>query len=65
MCLLPYLKWSSTVSSLGIVQWDFARRDHPENPRRVSGSGPVIFGVHFLQEVAIFFKQGSYASQNH
>ena len=39
--LLPSLKWSSTVSSLGIVQWDFTRRDHPGNPGRVSGSGPV------------------------
>ena len=43
MCLLPSLKWSSTVSSLGIVQWNFTRRDHPGNPRRVSGSGPVRF----------------------
>ena len=42
MCLLPSLKGSSTVSFLGIVQWDFTRRDHPRNPRRVSGSGPVI-----------------------
>ena len=41
MCLLPSLKWSSTVFSLGIVQWDFIRRDHPGNPGRVSESGPV------------------------
>ena len=41
MCLLPSLKWSSTVSSLGIVQWNFTRRDHPGDPWRVSGSGPV------------------------
>ena len=41
MCLLPSLKRSSIVSSLGIVQWDFTRRDHPGNPGRVSGSGPV------------------------
>ena len=34
-------KWSSTISSLGIVQWDFTRRDHMGNPGRVSGSGPV------------------------
>ena len=45
MCLLPSLKWSSTVSSLGIVQWDFTRRDHPGNPGRVSGSGPVTFST--------------------
>ena len=41
MCLLPTLKWSSTVSSLGIVHWNFTRRDHPGDPVRVSGSGPV------------------------
>ena len=50
MCLLPSLKWSSTVSSLGIVQWDFTRRDHPGNPGRVSRSGPVIHtGYHQLR----------------
>ena len=31
--------------SLWIVQWDFTRRDHPGNPGRVSGSGPVIVPV--------------------
>ena len=41
MCLLSSSKWSSTVSSIRIVQWDFTRRDHPRNPGRVSGSGPV------------------------
>ena len=29
-----------------IVQWDFTRRDHPENLGRVSGSGPIIVGIH-------------------
>ena len=29
------------MHSLGIVQWNFTRRDHPGNPGRVSGSGPV------------------------
>ena len=47
MCLLPSLKWSSTVSSLGIVQWDVTRRDHSGNPRRVSGSGPVSLVSEF------------------
>ena len=28
--------------SLWIVQWDFTRWDHLENPGRVSRSGPVI-----------------------
>ena len=41
MCLLSFLKWGSIRYPLGIVQWDFTRRDHPENPRRVSGSGLV------------------------
>ena len=27
--------------SLWFVQWDFTRRDHPGNPGRGSGSGPV------------------------
>ena len=32
------------MHSLGIVQWNFTRRDHPGNPGRVSGSGPVNSG---------------------
>ena len=36
-----FLKWCSIGYSLGIVQWDFTRRDHPGNPGGVSGSGPV------------------------
>ena len=28
-------------NSLGIVQWDSTRRDHPGDPGRVSGSGPI------------------------
>ena len=39
--LLSFLKWGSIGYSLGIVQWDFTRRDYPRNPGRVSGSGPV------------------------
>ena len=30
------------MHSLGIVQWNSTRRDHPGNPGRVSGSGLVI-----------------------
>ena len=41
MCLLSFLKWGSIGDSLGIVEWDFTRWDHPGNPGRVSGSGPV------------------------
>ena len=32
MCLLSFLKWSSIGYSLGIVQWDFTRRDYRGNP---------------------------------
>ena len=41
MHVFIFLKWGSIGYSLGIVQWDFIRRDHPGNPGRVSGSGPV------------------------
>ena len=41
MCLLSFLKWGSIGYPLRIVQWDFTKRDHPGNPGRVSGSGPV------------------------
>nr|XP_015901379.1 putative wall-associated receptor kinase-like 16 [Ziziphus jujuba var. spinosa] len=30
----------------GIVQWDFIRRDHPGDPGRVSGVGPVTEYMH-------------------
>ena len=33
------------MHSLGIVQWNSTRRDHPGNPGGVSGSGPVNRGV--------------------
>ena len=33
--------WGPFVHSLGIVQWNSTRRDHPGNPGGVSGSGPV------------------------
>ena len=40
-CVYFYFRWGPFVHSLGIVQWNFTRRDHPGNPGRVSGSGPV------------------------
>ena len=48
MCSLSFLKWGSIGYSPGIVQWDFTRRDHPGNPGRVSGSGPVTINHIFL-----------------
>ena len=51
MCLLSSLKWGSIGYSLGIVQWDFTRQDHPGNPGRVSGSGLVRFGTTFGAEL--------------
>ena len=36
-------RWSPFVHSLEIIQWDSTRRDHPGYPRRVSGSGLVMY----------------------
>ena len=41
-CVYFSFRWGPFVHSLGIVQWNFTRRDHPGNPGKVSGSGPVI-----------------------
>ena len=40
-CVYFSFRWGPFVHSLGIVQWNSTRRDHPGNPGRVSGSGPV------------------------
>ena len=40
-CVYFSFRWGPFVHSLGIVQWNFTRRDHPGNSGRVSGSGPV------------------------
>ena len=37
--------------SLGIVQWNSTRRDHPGNPGGVSGSGPVINNVKSKKKI--------------
>ena len=37
MCLLSFLKWGYIGYYLGIVQWDFTRRDQPGNPGRYPG----------------------------
>ena len=55
-CVYFTFRWGPFVHSLGIVQWNFTRRDHPGNPGRVSGSGLVIncdfFGlVYFFAKV--------------
>ena len=34
------------MHSLGIVQWDSTRRDHPGYPGRVSGLGPFKVVLH-------------------
>ena len=38
-------RWGPFVLSLGIVQWNSTRRDHPGNPGEVSGSGPVRYSL--------------------
>ena len=36
------------MHSLGIVQWNSTRRDHPGNPGGVSGSGLVIISLRLI-----------------
>ena len=43
-CVYFSFRWGPLVHSLGIIQWNSTRRDHPGNPGRVSGSGPVSLG---------------------
>ena len=44
------------MHSLGIVQWNSTRRDHPGNPGGVSGSGPVnLPDCICLEELADLF----------
>ena len=38
------------MHSLGIVQWNSTRRDHPGNLGGVSGSGPVMWEVNCLEK---------------
>ena len=40
-CIYFSFRWGPFVYSLGIVQWDSIRRDHPGYSGRVFGSGPV------------------------
>ena len=42
-CVHFSFRWGPFVHSLGSVQWNSTRRDHPGNPGGVSGSGPVIY----------------------
>ena len=46
--LIFFLKWGSTGYSLGIVQWNFTRRDHPGNP----GWGIRVGSCHARPSVA-------------
>ena len=39
------------MHSLGIVQWNSTRRDHPGNPGGVSGSSPVKASAAFSRRV--------------
>ena len=34
------------MHSLGIVQWNSTRRDHPGYPGKVSGTGPVTLPMN-------------------
>ena len=50
-CVYFSFRWDPFVHSLGIVQWNSTRRDHPGNPGGVSGSGPVTFQRSYLQQL--------------
>ena len=47
-CVYFSFRWGPFVHSLGIVQWNSTRRDHPGNPGGVSGSGFVTNGLTTL-----------------
>ena len=42
-------------NSLGIVQWNPTRRDHPGNPGGVSGSGLVMNPILIINYQFVFF----------
>ena len=64
MCLFSFLRWGSIGYSLGIVQWDFTRRDHPGNPRRVSGSGLVNMTIREYLAIEHLFISPKMRGQN-
>ena len=43
------------MHSLGILQWNSTRRDHPGNPGGVSGSGPVSLYFYGIQKMILNF----------
>ena len=47
-CVYFSFSWGPFVHSLGIVQWNSTRRDHPGNPGRVSGSSLVTWYTLYL-----------------
>ena len=51
-CVYFSFRWGPLVHSLGIVQWNSTRRDHPGNPGGVSGSGLV----KYLEKYNIYVK---------
>ena len=52
-----FFKWGSIGYSLGIVQWDFTRRDHLGNPGRVSGSGLVNIYITYDYRMTIIIRE--------
>ena len=41
------------MHSLGTVQWNSTRRDHPGNPRGVSGSSLVNIGPNEVIQISV------------
>ena len=56
-CVYFSFRWGPFVHSLGIVQWNSTRQDHPGNPGRVSGSGlvneAVIAGLNLAHSMEV------------
>ena len=55
-CVYLSFRWDPFVHSLGIVQWNSTRRDHPGNPGGVSGSGLVKDNINCLGNEVLVHK---------
>ena len=60
-CVYISFRWGPFVHSLGIVQWNSTRRDHPGNPGRVFGSGPVTMTLMLSGQTRLCLCFGTYA----
>ena len=64
-CVYFSFRWGPFVHSLGIVQWNSTRRDHPRNLGRVSGSGPVSLALRGMFGCILNHEKLSYCGSTH